>query len=90
MTEIPRRRFFQGSAALAGTALLNSLGAGSALAASGKLSDIDHFIILMKENRSFDHYFGTLRGVRGFDDAQAMTLSDGRFVFAQKDEQLRQ
>jgi phospholipase C len=86
MIEIPRRRFFQGGAAFAGTALLDSLGAGPALAAPGKLSDIDHFIILMKENRSFDHYFGTLRGVRGFDDARATTLPDGRPVFAQLDE----
>jgi phospholipase C len=33
-----------------------------------KLADIEHFVILCQENRSFDHYFGTLAGVRGFDD----------------------
>jgi len=33
-----------------------------------KLSDIEHVIILIQENRSFDHYFGTLSGVRGFGD----------------------
>src|SRR5690348_18355031 len=33
-----------------------------------KLSDIDHVVIMMQENRSFDHYFGRLRGVRGFGD----------------------
>ena len=33
-----------------------------------KLSDIKHIVILMQENRSFDHYFGTFPGVRGFDD----------------------
>jgi phospholipase C len=32
------------------------------------LDDIEHVVILMQENRSFDHYFGTLRGVRGFAD----------------------
>ena len=32
------------------------------------LSDIEHVVILMQENRSFDHYFGTLSGVRGFAD----------------------
>jgi phospholipase C len=32
------------------------------------LSDIRHVVILMQENRSFDHYFGTLSGVRGFSD----------------------
>jgi phospholipase C len=35
---------------------------------AGKLSDIDHVIILVQENRSFDHYFGTLPGVRGFSE----------------------
>ncbi len=33
---------------------------------SGKLSDIEHVIILIQENRSFDHYFGTYSGVEGF------------------------
>jgi phospholipase C len=34
----------------------------------GTLDDIEHFVILMQENRSFDHYFGTYPAVRGFDD----------------------
>jgi len=34
----------------------------------GKLSDIEHVVILIQENRSFDHYFGSLGGVRGFSD----------------------
>jgi phospholipase C len=37
-------------------------------AGSGSLRDIEHIVLLMQENRSFDHYFGTLSGVRGFDD----------------------
>ncbi|MEV6773006.1 alkaline phosphatase family protein [Nocardia sp. NPDC051030] len=37
-------------------------------AGMGGLGDIEHFVLLMQENRSFDHYFGTLSGVRGFDD----------------------
>jgi phospholipase C len=37
-------------------------------AGTGSLSDIEHVVLLMQENRSFDHYFGTLSGVRGFDD----------------------
>jgi phospholipase C len=37
-------------------------------AGSGSLDDIEHIVLLMQENRSFDHYFGTLSGVRGFDD----------------------
>ena len=39
----------------------------------------------MKENRSFDHYFGTLAGVRGFGDPHAAKLPDGRPIFAQPD-----
>src|SRR5437868_4331275 len=43
-----------------------------ALAASpapcGRLADIEHVVIFVQENRSFDHYFGTYRGVRGFSD----------------------
>lgn len=50
-----------------------------------KLSDIDHIVILMQENRSFDHYFGTLAGVRGFGDVHAALLRDGRPVFYQPD-----
>jgi phospholipase C len=38
------------------------------------LSGIDHVVIVMQENRSFDHYFGTYRGVRGFDDHPAGSL----------------
>ena len=36
-----------------------------------KLSDIKHVVILIQENRSFDHYFGSYRGVRGFSDRSA-------------------
>ena len=86
MIDIPRRRFLQGAAALGGAALLDGLAPGLARAAPGRLSDIDHFILIMKENRSFDHYFGSLSGVRGFDDAKAMRLPGGRPVFEQADE----
>src|SRR6202790_2066148 len=37
----------------------------------GKLTDIEHVVILTQENRSFDHYFGSYRGVRGFADQSA-------------------
>jgi phospholipase C len=36
-----------------------------------KLSDIEHVVILIQENRSFDHYFGSYRGVRGFSEQSA-------------------
>jgi hypothetical protein len=49
------------------------------------LGDIRHVVLLMQENRSFDHYFGTLSGVRGFADANALWLPDGASVFQQPD-----
>jgi len=49
----------------------------------GSLADIKHVVMLMQENRSFDHYFGTLSGVRGFSDPDAMTISSGKPVFYQ-------
>lgn len=79
-----RRRFLQTASAALAMAALDVRAAASAPA---RLSDIDHIIILMKENRSFDHYFGTLTGVRGFDDASAVTLPDGRPVWQQPDAQ---
>ncbi len=52
---------------------------------TGAPGDIRHVVLLMLENRSFDHYFGTLAGVRGFDDPRALRLADGRSVFHQPD-----
>ena len=49
------------------------------------LRDIKHVVLMLQENRSFDHYFGTMAGVRGFDDPRALTLADGRSVFHQPD-----
>jgi phospholipase C len=40
----------------------------------GKLSDIEHVIILIQENRSFDHYFGTYKGVEGFGSPAAKAV----------------
>lgn len=51
----------------------------------GSLRDIKHVVLLMQENRSFDHYFGTLAGVRGYDDPKALVLSSGKSVFHQPD-----
>src|SRR5438270_1001096 len=45
--------------------------------------DAEHVVILMQENRSFDHCFGTLQGVRGFDDPRAIALPDGNPVWVQ-------
>ena len=57
---------------------LLATGASSGTPAPGSLRDIGHVVIFVQENRSFDHYFGTLRGVRGFRDPSAPGGRDGR------------
>ncbi|HVX47127.1 MAG TPA: alkaline phosphatase family protein [Mycobacteriales bacterium] len=47
------------------------------------LRDIEHVVLLMQENRSFDQYFGTMSGVAGYSDPHAIRLSTGRNVFHQ-------
>jgi phospholipase C len=57
----------------------------AATTCAGSLSDIEHVVIFINENRSFDSYFGTYHGVRGFGDKNALTLNDGsgKTIFAQ-------
>lgn len=50
---------------------------------SGGLDSIEHVVLVMQENRSFDHYYGALRGVRGFGDPNALRLRSGQSVFEQ-------
>src|ERR1700684_3218579 len=45
--------------------------------------DAEHIVILMQENRSFDHAMGTLQGVRGFNDPRAIRQANGNSVFLQ-------
>jgi phospholipase C len=45
--------------------------------------DAEHVVILMQENRSFDHTYGTLRGVRGFNDPRAVRLPNKNPVWLQ-------
>jgi phospholipase C len=85
-SRITRRRALRdiGAAGLGLTALgtgIEDLLARAAAASpkAGTLKDIEHVVILIQENRSFDHYFGTLSGVRGFGD------KDGRKHFFQRD-----
>src|ERR1035437_3717561 len=61
-------------AANLGATLLSGCGLGNAIASTvqavtgcAKVTDIDHVVIFIQENRSFDHYFGSYRGVRGLD-----------------------
>ncbi len=52
---------------------------------TGTINDVEHVVIMMQENRSFDHYFGALRGVRGFGDPRAVNLPSGKSVWHQPD-----
>ncbi|MDR7132481.1 phospholipase C [Algoriphagus sp. 4150] len=47
--------------------------------------DAEHVVMLMQENRSFDHCFGTMKGVRGFNDPRAIYLPDQNPVWLQPD-----
>jgi phospholipase C len=101
MKNLPHSDHLYGSAALTRRRLLNSAAAAAAALLppnvrralaqqqprSSSLGDIKHVVILMQENRSFDHYFGTLAGVRGFLDPEAMKLAGGQSVFHQPDPQ---
>jgi phospholipase C len=69
---VSRRRFLAGGIGLAGASLIEAAGTTTAGAAKVKgagsdLGAVEHVVFLMQENRSFDHYFGTYRGVNGFD-----------------------
>jgi phospholipase C len=90
MTEINRRKFIKMSAG-AGAALnllpplIRKALAVDAYNPSKSIQDVQHVVILMQENRSFDHYFGTMRGVRGFGDRFPVPLETGKNVFFQSD-----
>ncbi|HEV7973509.1 alkaline phosphatase family protein [Amycolatopsis sp.] len=87
--DLTRRRVLGAAAAAAlGSMVLppnlrKALADESSRPGRGSLKDIEHVVILMQENRSFDHYFGTLPGVRGFKDPTAMKLANGNSVFQQ-------
>lgn len=87
MPEVNRRRFLQlAGATTAFSALSASIERAAALPAnhrSGSIEDVEHIVVLMQENRSFDHYFGRLRGVRGFGDPHPVSLDGGRSVWHQ-------
>ena len=88
--DLTRRQLVRGGlaagAGLAGLEWAAGLrGAIAAPARAGRLGDIEHVVIFVQENRSFDHYFGTYPGVRGFGDEHVQKLHDGSGlpVFAQ-------
>ena len=69
--------------ALAQSTVIDDLLSAASHCQLGSLKDIDHIIILMQENRAFDHYYGTVRGVRGFGDPRPLRLRSGESVFNQ-------
>ncbi|MEB3366407.1 phosphocholine-specific phospholipase C [Saccharopolyspora mangrovi] len=86
MPEVSRRRVLAGALGGAAAASLLPPSLHRALAnpaPAGGLDAVEHVIVLMQENRSFDHYFGSLRGVRGFGDRQPLRLPGGTSVFEQ-------
>ncbi|SED43620.1 phosphocholine-specific phospholipase C [Streptomyces sp. TLI_105] len=89
MADLNRRRFLQltgGAAAF--TMLSESIARAAAIpaqGATGTIQDIEHIVVLMQENRSFDHYFGAMKGVRGFGDPRPVTLPSGKSVWNQSD-----
>ncbi|KAF9061722.1 phosphoesterase family-domain-containing protein [Rhodocollybia butyracea] len=56
----------------------------AASAFADSLAEVEHIVLFMQENRAFDHYFGTMAGVRGFKDPNVQINSDGRSVFFQQ------
>src|SRR5690606_11414655 len=88
-----RRDFLKKAAMLSGAAgfsvfVPDSIKAALAIdpAPGSTYLDAEHIVILMQENRSFDHSFGSLQGVRGFNDPRAITLPNKYPAWFQTDE----
>ncbi|WP_129716056.1 phosphocholine-specific phospholipase C [Pedobacter sp. SYP-B3415] len=85
-----RREFLKKAALLSGAAGLSgmlpaSIERAMAITADPGTSfyDAEHVVFLMQENRSFDHLFGSLKGVRGFNDPRAIRLPNNNKVWLQ-------
>jgi phospholipase C len=87
MRAVNRRRFLQlAGSGVAATMLSDSISRALAIPANRatrSIRDVEHIVVLTQENRSFDHYFGVMRGVRGFGDPHPATLPSGRPVWDQ-------
>ena len=89
-----RREFLKKAALLSGAAGVSSFLPDSVQRAfaitpapGSTYLDAEHIVVLMQENRAFDHCFGALQGVRGFNEPRASLLPNGRPVFFQNDAQ---
>ena len=95
MPELSRRNAIRGAAVTGVAAAAAASPTAKALAAPassakatdsrrfGDLRDIKHIVVLMQENRSFDHYYGHLAGVIGFGDRSTIQLPGGYPVWQQ-------
>jgi phospholipase C len=83
-----RRNFLRAGAAGAALASLPlSIQRALAIPANnrtGTINDVEHIVIFMLENRGFNHYFGTLPGVRGFSDRITIPMASGNPVWIQQ------
>ena len=78
MSHTDRRTFLQLMGVTALTTLKANIVKAMAIPANnrtGTIEDVEHVVILMQENRPFDHHFGTLRGVRGYNDPRAVNIN---------------
>ena len=92
MTDLRRRTLLKAGLGAAALTVPPSIARALAIPAdvrTGTIRDVAHVVLLMQENRSFDHYFGTMRGVRGFGDRLPVPLAaeggDPRTVWQQHD-----
>ncbi len=99
MPEISRRNLIRSAAVVGGAAATGAVSTAATSEAAkaaplsaaasnprpkyGDLRDIKHVIVMMQENRSFDMYFGSMKGVIGYGDTATITLPGGRGVFQQ-------
>ncbi|WP_158795567.1 phosphocholine-specific phospholipase C [Pedobacter sp. L105] len=94
MSTDSRREFIKKAALLSGgAAIINTLPPVIQKAMSidpalgSTFYDAEHIVFLMQENRSFDHEFGTLQGVRGFNDPRAIDLPNKNKVWLQSNKE---
>jgi phospholipase C len=95
MHSFDRRRFLKTGATTLGAAAaltvfpdaIRKALAIPAASGSGSIQDVEHIVVFMQDNRSFDHYFGHLRGVRGYNDRFPIPLASGKPVWFQPSQQ---
>ncbi|HVT34382.1 MAG TPA: phospholipase C, phosphocholine-specific [Nevskiaceae bacterium] len=89
MSQLSRRNFLRLAASAMGAAsipaCIRDALAIPAAVGSGTIQDVEHVVILMQENRSFDHYFGLFPGVRGYGDRFPHPGPSGKPVWYQRD-----